>query len=203
MKKVVLILLTGLSSLLLIGGCDVDSGPQTSRSGATEIGQLYHVQKNAQGNTSEQQNIFDRIKVTTDLTKVMWIHLIALDGKIIRRMAVRNKITSSGKRLEARHFFPNKSDYTTPPTSGGLYTDELIQPDGTYGESDAYVYWFDPQHRYHQYGTAGGIGYLLTDYPIDLHNPIDEITGMYNLDKIAGAWQEEQEKKLKAQEGRR
>lgn len=41
--------------------------------------------------------------VTTDPTKVMWIHLIALDGKIIRRMPVRNKITSSGKRLEPKH----------------------------------------------------------------------------------------------------
>ena len=163
---------------------------------------MYHVPKNSQGNTVEQQNVIDRIAVTTDPTKVMWIHLIALDGKIIRRMPVRNKVTSSGKRLEARHFVSNPQNGSTPPLSGGNYTDELIQPDGTFGESDSYIYWFDPQHRYHQYGTAGGIGYLLTDYPIDLANPMDEVTGMYNMSKAAHEWQLLQEAVLKKSENK-
>ena len=186
--------------LLMADDCDSNSGAQTSRSGATEVQNVFQVPKNSRGNTVEQQNIYDRLAVTTDPTKVMWIHLIALDGKIIRRMPVRNKVTSSGKRLEARHWTGNPANVSTPPQSGGNYTDELIQPDGTFGESDAYIYWFDPQHRYHQYGTAGGIGYLLTDYPIDLSNPMDAVTGMYNVQKEALAWQQEQEKQLREQE---
>jgi len=54
--------------------------------------------------------------------------------------------------------------------------------------------------RYHQWGTAGGLGYLLTDYPIDLQNPIDEITGLYNLHKAAYEWQKTEEAKLRKAE---
>ncbi|MBU0879559.1 hypothetical protein KKA77_00160 [Patescibacteria group bacterium] len=119
----------------------------------------------------------------------MWIHLMALDGKIVKRMAVRNKVTSSGKRLEPRHAadangtFPNASG-----AFGSFETDEFIQPDGTYGESDPYIFWFDPMGRYHQWGTAGGLGYLLTDYPIDLEDPIDRITGLYKVQREADEW---------------
>ena len=145
---------------------------QTSTSGAEQLKNTYQVSKNSRGRTVEQQNIDDRIRVTTDPTKVLWIHLIALDGKIIQRMAVRSKVTSSGKRLEPTVTVGDTIGY---PESGigGYDTNELIQPDGTYGHSDSYIFWFDPMGRYHQYGTAGGIGYLLTDYPIDLRNPID------------------------------
>ncbi len=203
MKKI-----TGIGLVLfLFFACtamDCDSTPrkQESASGAKQA-DPGRIRKNSRGNTGEQQNIEDRIAVTTDPTKVMWIHLIALDGKIIRRMPVRCKITSSGKRLEARHWFPDHGDQTTPPQSNGHFTDELIQPDGTFGESDAYVFWFDPMSRYHQWGTAGGLGYLLTDYPIDLQNPMDEITGMYNVQRQAFEWQQQQEQHLREQEGKK
>ena len=54
--------------------------------------------------------------------------------------------------------------------------------------------------RYHQWGTAGGLGYLLTDYPIDLENPVDKITGLYKVQEAAAKWQAEQEAKLKQAE---
>jgi hypothetical protein len=74
-----------------------------------------------------------------------------------------------------------------------------MQPDGTYGSSDNYVFWFDPQHRYYQWGTAGGLGYLLTDFPIDLTNPQDLVTGMYNTDNAAFQWQQNQEAAMRDQ----
>lgn len=186
-----------LPVLLAANDCDNgDSNKQVSASGAAQVA-ASRVPKNSRGRTVEQQNIDDRTQVTTNPAKILWIHLIALDGKIIRRMPVVSKITSSEKRLEAKHWAPNGQSSSTPPVSEGNYTDELLQPDGTYGQSDAYVYWFDPQHRYHQYGTAGGIGYLLTDYPIDLANPIDEVTGMYRIHKLAAEWQAQQETTLK------
>jgi hypothetical protein len=154
--------------------------------------------------TVEQQNINDRIKVTTDSTKVMWIHLISFEGNIIKRMPIRNKVTSSGKRLEPRHAATSGNQWlpsagvAVPNTNERYYeTDELIQPDGTYGESDPYIFWFDPMGRYHQWGTAGGLGYLLTDYPIDLENPIDKITGLYRVQEEAMKWQKTQEEQLK------
>lgn len=202
MKRVLITICLVGCLVLCLGndGCD-EKGPQKSASGV-EQARLFKVPVNSKGNTVEQQNILDRIKVTNDPTKVLWIHLIALDGKIIRRMPVRCKTTSSGKKLEPTHaasrnqygdYYPRFMDYTT---------DEFIQADGTYGHSDAYIYWFDSQGRYHQYGTAGGIGYLLTDYPIDLADPMDEISGLFKVHKEAFEWQKQQEELLKKQEGK-
>lgn len=190
-------------AVLILGGCGLGEQPQTSQSGAQQVS-ASRIQQNSRGRTVEQQQIDDRIRVTTDPTKVMWIHLIALDGKIVKRMAVRNKVTSSGKRLEPRHAVSNPQGGSTPPHTGtGYYTDELIQPDGTYGDSDHYVYWFDPMSRYHQWGTAGGLGYLVTDYPIDLEDPIDKMTGLYKANAAAAAWQAQEEAKLRTAEGKK
>ncbi len=199
--------------MIFISGCS-DYEPQSSKSGAVQVQNFPKVPQNANGLTCEQQNIWDRINVTTNPTKIMWIHLIALDGKIIKRMPVKNKVTSSGKRLEPKHAaydgtntgFPN-SGFLQPGRDGnkdaGYYrTDEFIGPDGTYGHSDPYIYWFDPMSRYHQWGTAGGLGYLKTDYPIDLENPVDSVTGLYNMHKVAREWQLEQEKKLEISEAK-
>lgn len=188
--------------LTVATGC-IEEQPQKSISGAEQVTTMFKVPKNSKGNTTEQQNILDRIRVTTDPTKVLWIHLIALDGKIIRRMPVKCKVTSSGKRLEATRAV-NGYNGNFPDVPGTNYeTDELVQPDGTLGSSDSYVFWFDPMSRYHQYGTAGGIGYLLTDYPIDLVNPVDEITGLYNMNAAAYKWQQQQESVLRQQENKK
>ena len=193
---------------LALTACDVPAVPQEGTGGATQIEDLgFKIPKNAQGNTTEQQNVIDRLKVTTDPTKVLWIHLIALDGKIIQRMPVAHKVTSSGKRLEPVTAASSAEyGYNYPVVRGGNGTDyetaELIQPDGTFGSSDNYIFWFDPQHRYHQWGTAGGLGYLLTDYPIDLTNPQDLVTGMFNADLAAYEWQKLQEAQMCLTEGK-
>jgi hypothetical protein len=184
-------------------GSDTPSAPLKSDSGAVQAKPVT-IPLNANGQTAEQQNINDRIAVTNDPTKVLWVHLIALDGRIIRRMPVRGKVTSSNKRLEPKHYASASGEYKwdLPTDDKGYHIDEKIGPDGTYGESDNYIFWFDTLHRYHQYGTAGGIGYLLTDYPIDLANPMDAITGMYNVQKEAYEWQQQQEHKLKAEDAK-
>jgi hypothetical protein len=192
-----------VAGLLFVGGCDTPSNrssEQAARSGAKQVNHFFRFPTNSEGHTAEQQNIWDRNKVTTDFTKVMWIHLIALDGKIVRRMPVVAKVTSSGKRLEPVEAngmgCGQYGSFVHCPSFNGYETKEFIQADGTFGSSDSYIFWFDPQHRYHQWGTAGGLGYLLTDYPIDLQNPMDEVTGMYNMSKVAHDWQVQQEAEL-------
>lgn len=202
------IMLMVVVALLLVTACKAEPTTQTGSGGAEQISDVgFNVPKNSQGHTAEQQNIIDRLKVTTDPTKVLWIHLISLDGDIIRRMPVSHKVTSSGKRLEpiqaasSNEYGANYPYYIAP--NGGTYeTNEFMQPDGTFGSSDAYIFWFDPMHRYHQWGTAGGLGYLLTDYPIDLTDPQDLITGMYNTDLAAYQWQKSQEAQMCAGEGK-
>jgi len=211
MKKRVVMFLTlilAVSVCIALVSCG-QTNPQVSSSGAKQIAanDMYKVPKNSKGRTTEQQNIDDRIRVTTDPTKIMWIHLISLDGKIIKRMPVRNKVTSSGKRLEPKVAADANGSYPdatiqSANSSWNFETNEFIQPDGTFGDSDPYIFWFDPMGRYHQWGTAGGLGYLLTDYPIDLSDPISEVTGLYNVHRAALQWQQEQEKNLKQQEGK-
>lgn len=191
--------------LFLTTGCKETKTTQTSKSGAEQVEKIIKVPKNSKDNTVEQQNILDRLRVTTDPTKVLWIHLIALNGDIIKRMPVRNKVTSSGKSIEPRFAadtlggYPN-SGFRKPDSKCQWKTNEFLQLDGTYGGSDPYIYWFDPMGRYHQWGTAGGLGYLITDYPIDLEDPVDAVTGLYNMHKAAREWQFEQEKELIAKE---
>jgi len=214
-KKNVVAVLAGIACCILLFACGGGPTPdhnQTSTSGADQVAPPV-IPKNANGMTVEQQSIHDRIEATMDPTKVMWNHIIALDGKIIKRLAVRNKVTSSGKRLEPTEAMMLPSSCTDnasnvvpcskTPTFNDYYTKEIIAPDGTYGSSDPYIFWFDPMGRYHQLGTAGGLGYLLTDYPIDLENPINAITGMHNAHKAASEWQATEEEKLKKQEEQR
>ena len=200
-KKICRVLMLILVCAVWMGNESCESTPQKSSSGAQQMGTSFKVPKNSKNRTVEQQNIEDRIRVTTDPTKVLWIHLISLNGDIIKRMPVRNKVTSSGKRLEpttaadTNGFFPDAgiSNYET---------NEFLQPDGTYGHSDPYIFWFDPMGRYHQWGTAGGLGYLLTDYPIDLEDPINKVTGLYKVQKEAMEWQKMQERELREKEGK-
>jgi len=184
----------------------VSPDPQVATGGATQVNNLgFDIPTNVKGRTMEQENIVRRLQVTTDPSKVLWIHLIALDGSIIRRMPVTSKVTSSGKRLEPRTADSSTefgADFPGFRMGDNVYeTNEFLQADGTFGDSDAYIYWFDPMGRYHQWGTAGGLGYLLTDYPIDLQNPQDVVTGLYNMDVAAYDWQIIQEAKLCKTEG--
>lgn len=203
MRRMVTAIMAVVFAALLLVGCRPEKEGQKSESGAKQAKLTFEVPLNYKGNTVEQQNIIDRLRITTNPTKVLWIHLIALDGGIIKRMPVRCKVTSSGKRL-----YPTEAvdadDYRSPPIyrvgEEAYYTPELLQPDGTYGRSDNYIYWLDPLGRYHQWGTAGGLGYLVTDYPIDLKNPFNEITGLYNMHEAARKWQLEQEAELLREE---
>lgn len=177
--------------------------PQVSVGGANQITDLgFKIPVNAQGHTSEQQNIIDKYRVTTDPTKLMWMQLITIEGKIVARIPVAHKVTSSGKRLEpstvtgSDAYLPQVPFTKMDGTTGYWYTNEMMGPDGAFGPSDNYIYWFDPLHRYNQLGTTGGMVYLLTDYPIDLTNPQDLVTGMYNADNAAYQWQTNQEAQM-------
>lgn len=93
-----------LVHLIILPSCKEKT--QKSVGGASQISAIFEIPKNSKGYTTEQQNILDRIKITTDPTKVIWIHLITLDGKIVRRMPVRCKITIGRNSRRARTCWP-------------------------------------------------------------------------------------------------
>jgi hypothetical protein len=203
MKKILLLVALPLSLSLLTVSCDdiTVKHEQTSSSGAktTNISNDFRVSLNAEGKTTEQQNILDQKRVTSDPTKILWIHLVDMNGRMYLRTPVRCKVTSSGKRLEPTSCAAGMSKGDGFTSHYGAVapnnhrTTELIQIDGTYGSSDPYIYWFSPDNHYFQKGD----GYLLSDMPIDIKNPVDEITGLYRANEAAVAWQKEQEEKLK------
>lgn len=177
--------------VLVLAGCESDeAGEQVSSTGASQHNPGT-VKLTSNGTTLEQENIKRRIETTTDPGGLAWIHLMSSNGKVVARMVVQGKVTSSGKRLQPKIAERDGTGHTLklPRTRDGYFTNELIQPDGTYGQSDAYIFWFDPQDRYHQLSTSStGIAYLLTNYPIVLNSSTDAITGMFKLDAAAAAW---------------
>ena len=197
MKKQITVALLFILSTCIVSclGPVTAEPPQTASSGATtvNVGKQFRIPVNAEGNTAEQQNIMDRQKITSDPTKVIWMHLVDLNGRIYLRTPVRGKITSSTKRLEpvscaAGEMGGQYASVYGEKTNSGQRTSELIQIDGTYGNSDPYVYWFDPRGYYYQLGQ----GYILSDMPINTKEPVDQVTGLYNLDKSAQEWQKSQ-----------
>lgn len=206
MKRLILLVALPLSLSTLMTSCDIPvqtTPPQQSSSGAKtmNVSKEFRIPTNAEGNTTEQQNILDQKKVTSDPTKILWMHLVDMNGRMYLRTPVRCKVTSSGKRLEPTSCSAGMANgqgidsYYGAKAPNGQHTTELIQIDGTYGSSDPYVYWFDPMGHYFQKGD----GYILSDMPIDIKNPIDEVTGLYRAHAEAEKWAKDQESKMKGE----
>ena len=208
MNKFLALLLVTL--LLGLQGCGANViTNQVSDSGATQA-QSSVVPLYRDGMTYEQWAINQRALVTNDPTKIMWLHMLNMEGKPIQRVAVHCKTISAGKSLVPKTIvqvdtanLSAKSRMPAYTTKRGevFYTNELLGVDGAFGSSGEYKYWFDPMGRYNEIGSFGGgaMCYLLTDYPIDLESPEDKITGLYNIDKMANEWQKEKEAGLKAE----
>lgn len=78
---------------------------------------------------------------------------------------MRGKVTSGGKRLSPKTVNGGNSGTGNGGWWGGFlvliggqqhYTNEVLQDDGTYGESGDYIFWWDTKGVYHQHYNAGG-----------------------------------------------
>ncbi|MDP3506716.1 MAG: hypothetical protein Q8T09_01880 [Candidatus Melainabacteria bacterium] len=123
--------------------------------------------------TVEQGNIAGRLKMDNTIGSVKHLYIIAPEsGQVIIYSTVKGKVTSSGKRLSPTTV--NGSTYGFPVTFGNErhYTSEVLQDDGTYGNSAEYIYWFDVQGRYHQHYFTGGQIIHLSDQPIQVKSVV-------------------------------
>lgn len=121
-------------------------------------------------NFVERQNIANRQELFDNPAQVSWIYCLAQNGQIVFYGPVQGKVTSSGKRLEPKSLSGPSGDYYTRGTLefDGKWTTERIQADGTFGDSDQYVYWFDPAGNYFQWSGP----YFLTSVPIKIDNAV-------------------------------
>lgn len=158
-----------LASAAMQDSCDSDKA--VSSSGISE--KRVTVRTDQNGWTVEQKNVGDRLAADNIPGAIKHLYIISpLSGEVLIYSTVKGKVTSSGKRLAPRtvqtdsnhggiHANINGNDWDTP---------EVIEDDGTYGDSVPYIYWWDAQGRYHQQFFTGGQIIHVSDQPLPVHS---------------------------------
>lgn len=169
-RSLSLIAIVAIASLSL-AGCKPDDAPQSS-SGVQKA--TVHVAVNpATGRTVEQDNIAGRLKMDNTPGSVKHLYIIAPEsGTVIIYSTVQGKVTSSGKRLSPKTINSSTTGFPVDFGNERHYTSEVLQDDGTYGDSAEYIYWFDAQGRYHQHYFTGGQIIHISDQPIQVKSVV-------------------------------
>ena len=158
MKKIRAVLV----SVVVLGffaGCDVQPSAQPqSASGVKKA--TVQVPTNPDGLTTEQQNIRERLLEDNKPGSVKHLYVIsAYSGQVIIYSTVRGKVTSGGKRLTPTSIYTQDNQtvgFEVQFPNGRKFTTEVLQDDGTYGQSAEYLYWWDTKGVYHQHYVSGG-----------------------------------------------
>lgn len=152
-----------------ITSCD-ERQQQTSDSGVTKA--TVEVKTDANGHTSEQNNIMERLRRDNMVGSVKHLYIISsFSGDVMEYSTVKGKVTSGSKRLSPKTL--NNSGggtdtwFNTVNIGGKNYlTDEVLDDGGTYGDSGNYLFWFDAQGNYHQYYPSGGTYLHISERPL-------------------------------------
>jgi hypothetical protein len=148
-----------IGAALLVGvflfGCVNSETGQVANSGVVQATPI------PLSNSIEQANINAKLAIMNKATTVMWFYGLSETGQVIFRSQVKGKVTSSYKRLEPKKIGCNDNSQ---------YCWESIQADGTFGESDEYVFWFDFEGNYYQWNGK----YILTTKPLHIPTPAME-----------------------------
>lgn len=165
MKKKIIAILMLAMFVICMTGCE----PSTPSSTSGVKKATTTVKTQADGNTIEQQNIINRLKIDNTLGSIKHLYVIsAYSGQVLIYSTVKGKVTSSGKRLSPYTVSTTTSNYGIPIEVGNHieYTGEVLQDDGTYGSSIQYLYWWDSTGKYHQHYVSGGQIIHISDQPL-------------------------------------
>jgi uncharacterized protein YcfL len=167
--------LTAVACFLLAGCSSLDQAPPQSSSGVERARVAVTVDPKT-GRTSEQNNIIERYQRDNQPGSVKHFYVIApKSGAVILYSTVQGKVTSGGKRLTPRGTIDEydcgedctRYEGQRVLIGGNQYvTTEIMQDDGTYGNSVPYLYWFDAQGRYHQHFFTDGQIIAILDQPL-------------------------------------
>lgn len=143
------------------------------------------VKVGADGLTSEQRNIKERLKQDNQPGAIKHLYIFSTaSGQCILYSTVREKVTSSGKRLSpttTTSVQGKDGDYYSgvefEANGKRHWTNEMIQDDGTYGKSIEYLYWFDSAGTYRQVYPNGGMMIVVSTTPL----PVKSVT--VNIEK--------------------
>lgn len=160
-------LVCALPFLLAADSCDPPANPPQSDSGVKKT--TTQVKTGADGLTVEQRNVRDRLARDNEPGSIKHLYVIsAYSGQVLIYSTVRGKVTSSGKRLSPRNIVVGAAgEYRLSGYDfNGYTTSEVLEDDGTYGDSVPYVYWFDARGVYHQHYIEGGQILHISDQPL-------------------------------------
>ena len=156
MNKMKYLAIIGVIPMMLMGNSCEDTTPKNVQSQkAAEAAKSIQFSDNA-----EIDNIKKRIELTAQPGLVGYAVLLNAAGQPILYTTVKGKITSGGKRLTS----PDRAS-----SSWGTGNNTVVRTspsdEGTWGSSGNYVYFWDVNGRYYQWGDGA---YLYSDQPIRL-----------------------------------
>lgn len=169
------ICLIAISICLIVSGCTGTDVPVDKPNTINKINA--DIKTDTNGLTVEQRNIKTRQETDNKIGAIQHLYVFsAYSGQAIMYSTVNGKVTSSGKRL-------NPSTTTGAAEYGGCYYDcqvrndviktaEIMQDDGTYGNSIEYLYWWDTKDVYHQHYVSGGQIIHISSQPMNVKSVI-------------------------------
>jgi hypothetical protein len=168
-------------------GCERQpAGTPLSASGISKA--AVTVATGSDGLTVEQRNIKERVKRDNEPGSIKHLYVLSpFTGDVLLYSTVKGKVTSSGKRLtpksvavEALHYIEEHNGFPVQFGNDLKLTGEVLQDDGTYGDSSEYSYWFDAAGNYYQFPMSGGCAMIISDRPIRFGKVI------HNLEVLSG-----------------
>lgn len=176
--KIKLILASVLA--VTLAACDNTQPKTVSSSGISR--KETKVVTDSEGWSVEQRNIAARLKADNEPGAIKHLYVISpYSGQVILYSTVKGKVTSGGKRLT-----PNTVEgYYNGGTNNYYYngmpvdvndvtyqTAEVLQDDGSYGNSCEYIFWFDQKGEFHQHFFTGGQIIHVSAQPMPVKNVI-------------------------------
>lgn len=189
MKKIFgLLMVMSMFILMSNSGCEPDPARETATNSGVRKATV-EVQTNADGHTVEQDKIADRVKNDNKPGAIKYLYCISpYSGQCIIYSTVSGKVTSSGKRLQPKTIYGRGHDATLADYDDNIViignktflTNEVIQDDGTFGDSDPYIYWWDVRGVYHQHFMTGGQILHVSDAPLAVKSIVINIEALAN-----------------------
>jgi hypothetical protein len=131
----------------------------------------------ADGMTTEQRNIADRLKTDNLPGSIKHLYVIsATTGDCLIYSTVRGKVTSGGKRLTPTGVSEVSTSswchgFMTNIGGSTICTQEVLQDDGAYGSSGDYLFWYDTRGIYHQQYASACIIHV-SDQPLPVKHVV-------------------------------
>jgi hypothetical protein len=150
--------------------CDMSPAKQQESDSGVKKASV-KIQTDLDGVTAEQRNIIERLKRDNEVGSIKHLYIVSsYTGDVLQYSTVKGKVTSGGKRLSPKTVdggTQSNSPYNRVLIGGVSYiTDEVLDDGGTYGDSGAYLFWFDAQDNYQQYYPSGGTYLQISDKPL-------------------------------------